>query len=304
MPTAIRPYGDTAAETVGGGQAELVGKLVNEFFAAEREEARAAGAIAYMARVLVQVTMPHRDPKVLRVERSNGTLTVRMTALGEGLPYGTIPRLLLTWMTTEAVRTRESQLVLGDTLNSFLQQLDLERTGGVRGDITRLRRQMLRTFSTAISAMDSTSSRDRGSILPLAADWDLWWNAKAPDQLGLMPSTVTLGQEFFEAAIKSPVPVDMRALQALRRSPLALDIYCWLTYRMSYLRKDVTVPWEALHAQFGADYASMRKFRQKAREALGAVGKAYPKARFDAAAAGLTLHPSPPHVRRRLSKPG
>jgi hypothetical protein len=28
--------------------------------------------------------------------------------------------------------------------------------------------------------------------------------------------------------------VDFRALKALR-SPLALDIYCWLTYRMSYL---------------------------------------------------------------------
>ncbi len=33
------------------------------------------------------------------------------------------------------------------------------------------------------------------------------------------------------------VPIDLRALNALKGSPLALDIYSWLTYRMSYLRK-------------------------------------------------------------------
>jgi hypothetical protein len=119
--------------------------------------------------------------------------------------------------------------------------------------------------------------------------------------LGLLPSTVTLGQEFFESALRSPIPVDLRALQALRRSPLALDFYCWLTYRMSYLRRDVTVPWEALHAQFGADYASVRKFRQKARQALRSVASAYPLARFDPDGRGLVLHPSPPHVRQRLA---
>lgn len=295
--TAVRQYGDTAPTRFGD--------IVREFFAGELEEARAAGAVAYMARVLVQVTLPHSDPKVLRIERNNGTLTVRMTALGEGLPYGTIPRLLVAWMTTEAVRTRDRQLVLGATLNDFLRQLDLVRTGGPRGDITRLRRQMLRTFTTAVSAMDSGrhvgGRRDRGMVLPVAASWDLWWDAKAPDQMGLLPSTVTLGQDFFEATITNPVPVDMRALQALRRSPLALDFYCWLTYRMSYLRRDVTVPWEALHAQFGADYASMRKFRQKAREALRSVASAYPLARFDPATHGLVLQPSPPHVRQRLA---
>lgn len=278
--------------------------MVREFFAGEMEEARSAGTIAYMARVLVQVTMPHRDPGVLRIERSNGSLTVRMTALGEGLPYGTIPRLLAAWMTTEAVRTRERQLVLGQTLNDFLLQLDLGRGGGVWGDITRLRRQMLRTFSTAVSAMDTRSTsrgtRDWGTILPVAATWDLWWDAKAPDQLGLLASTVTLGEQFFEAAISRPVPIDMRALQLLRQSPLALDLYCWMTYRMSYLRKDLNVPWEALHAQFGADYGSIRKFRQNVRRALLQVTTAYPAARFEAATSGLLLQPSPPHVRPLL----
>ena len=82
--------------------------------------------------------MPHSGPKVDRFERSNGQLRLRMVALGDdGLPYGSIPRLLLAWLTTEAVRTKERRLVLGNTLRAFLEQLGLSSTGGKRGDITR-----------------------------------------------------------------------------------------------------------------------------------------------------------------------
>ena len=67
-------------------------------------------------------------------------------------------------------------------------------------------------------------------------------------------STVTLSTDFFEGIVQNPVPVDMRALKALKRSPMALDIYCWLTYRLSYLRKPTEIPWSALQMQFGAEY--------------------------------------------------
>lgn len=44
------------------------------------------------------------------------------------------------------------------------------------------------------------------------------------------PSLKELGEDFFKMVTASPVPVDMRALRALKRSPLALDLYAWLTY--------------------------------------------------------------------------
>src|SRR5581483_7460010 len=50
-----------------------------------------------------------------------------------------LPYLLVTWMATEAVRTKERTLVLGGSLNSFLRVLGLHRKGGPRGDISRLR---------------------------------------------------------------------------------------------------------------------------------------------------------------------
>jgi Plasmid encoded RepA protein len=55
------------------------------------------------------------------------------------------------------------------------------------------------------------------------------------DQLDLWDSTVTLGERFSEEIVRRPVPIDTRALRALARAAGAIDLYVWLTYRMSYL---------------------------------------------------------------------
>jgi hypothetical protein len=85
---------------------------------------------------------------------------------------------------------------------------------------------------------------------------------------------------------------------------LAIDLYVWLTYRMSYIREPTTVPWELLSLQTGAHYQEVRQFRRRALEALP-VAAVYPDARVRAATdehgrpLGLKLEPSPTHVRHR-----
>ncbi len=112
-------------------------RLIQQALAIESEEAKEAGALGYMARALVQASMPHSRPEGLVFERTNGAFSlVMMGHPHAGLPYGTVPRLLLAWLTTEAVRTRERELVLGDTLSRFMAQLDLIPTGGRWGTIT------------------------------------------------------------------------------------------------------------------------------------------------------------------------
>ncbi len=61
-----------------------------------------------------------------------------------------------------------------------------------------------------------------------------------------------LSERFYEEVRTSPVPIDMRAMKALKKSPLALDIYFWLSYRLSDLRQARVIPWPALQMQFGA----------------------------------------------------
>ena len=62
---------------------------------------------------------------------------------GNKLPFGNIPRLLLAWVTTEAVRTQSRELILGSSLSEFMGKLGMDSVGGAR---TRLRNQMRRLF--------------------------------------------------------------------------------------------------------------------------------------------------------------
>ena len=92
------------------------------------------------------------------------------------------------------------------------------------------------------------------------------------------------------------MPIDLRAYRNLQRSPLALDIYTWLTYRMSYLRRPCLIPWPTLRDQFGADYTRVRDFRRRFVDRIATVLRVYPAARVTDTNEGLLLHTSSPHV--------
>ena len=279
-------------------QPKKINELITEALAIEAEDAKEAGALGYMCRSLVQATLPHKAVKGNEFSRTNGAFTLSLMAPSSiGLPYGTMPRLLVAWLTSEAVKTKQRELVLGNSLTDFLRELGLERCGGARGDITRLKNQLHRLFSSFISC--TYTAGDQASIhnLTLVDSANLWWEPKtSPDQISLFESTVTLSQRFFDEITQNPVPIDTRALYALKRSPMAIDIYCWLTYRMFTLRKYTPIPWEALQLQFGADYSRARDFKAAFMDQLANVQTLYPEAKVAEDKSGLILYPSPPHV--------
>ncbi len=277
-------------------KSENISKLITEALAIEAEDAREAGAVGYMARILVQATMPHSKCKKHVFKRRNGAFSLTMIADPDvGLPYGSKPRLLTSWVTTEAVRTKERTLVLGKSLSSFMLELGLVPTGGRWGSITSLRQQTQRLFAAAVKAIYDDGEHWALEMVNVADSADLWWDPKKPDQIGLWNSTVTLSERFYDAAIDCPVPVDIRALRALSASPLALDIYCWLTYRMSYLKHPVFIPWPALQVQFGSDYKQTKHFKSKFLIQLKKVLSIY-NANVEDGGESLLLKPTKPHI--------
>lgn len=278
-------------------------KLVDEALAIEVLQAREAGMLGYMARVLVQATMPHKKMEGDVFKRKNGAFSLAMVAHPEvGLPYGTYPRVLLAWMTTEAVKTKNHILVLGPTLSGFMDFLGLIPTGGRWGTIHPLRDRMKRLLTCSISCVYEDDSRgvSAGFRMSIAKEYLLWWDPQRPEQAALWNSTITLSKDFYDELIDRPVPIDMRAFQTLKRSPMALDIYCWLTYRMSYLKQKTEIPWAALQAQFGASYPEtvqgLRSFKWNFLKHLRAVQVIYPEAKLSEEENSLLLKPSKPHI--------
>lgn len=70
-------------------------KFFDEAVAIEQTSAQEAGMLGYMARVLVQATMPHSATPERQFLRSNGNLTISITALGnQPLPFGVNPTVV------------------------------------------------------------------------------------------------------------------------------------------------------------------------------------------------------------------
>lgn len=262
---------------------------------------------AFMARELVQCTLPHTNPgndKPAWVRR-NGNLTLSVKPgsdeLGNtyGYPYGIIPRLLLFWLTTEAVRTKKRRIELGHSLSSFMRELGLipaSAGGGKRSDARRLQDQMRRLFQATIgfhqSMEEGHRQGERWLNMQVAPVGELWWDVKRPDQGVLWGSWIELGEKFFQAITALPVPVDMRVLRAIKKSPLALDLYAWATWRVFKLDRAAFVPWEGLMQQMGAEYKDSKDFAKNVKKAFGKIRAVYPGLKISYAKGGMLLHPS------------
>ena len=261
---------------------------------------------AFMARQLVQCTLPHRNPgNVERWMRRNGTLSLVIRQGWDagldrplGYPYGSIPRLLLFWMVTEAKRTGKRRLELGHSLAEFIHLVGLnpDTGGGKRGDAKRLREQMRRLFGASISFQQSLTGPDRQGVrwlnMDVAPRGELWWDIKDPEQPSLWGSWIQLGEEFFEAIVAAPVPLDMRALKALKQSPLALDIYAVMNYRAHTAKEPVFLPWELLMSQLGTDYTEIKDFKRNLLSTLRKVRAVGPQLRIGQVRGGIMLEPS------------
>ena len=150
--------------------------------------------------------------------------------LDNKLPFGTNPHLILSWLCTEVVRTGSREIVLGRSLAAFMRKLGIASTDG-RGQ-ARLRNQMDRLFNCSVSMIykDEHGKATVNSLIALRTEF--WWNPKHPNQTGRWESKVRLSESFFNEIVSHPVPLDLTTLKALKRSPLGLDLYLWLTYRM------------------------------------------------------------------------
>ncbi len=264
----------------------------------------------FLARQLVQATLPHRDPGNVPIWlRSCGDVVLTIQQgyrFGTpcGYPFGAIPRLLMYWMTTEAVRSGQRRLELGDSLSAFIEEIGLNPNtgGGERGGPARVRAQMRRLLSASISFSRILKDDVRGgkgeanTQMQIAKETVFWWGSDNDEvdtdwQWG---SYVVLDQDFFDAITASPVPLDMRALRAIQQSPLALDLYSLLTYQAFLAQKSGRprfLSWRQLQNALGASYSDPRNFNRAARDELRNIGAVYPALRLGDRTDGIEILP-------------
>ena len=275
-------------------------------------EADDPDAILFQHTVFCQTGLPYRNPgDAVRIwERMNGHVHLKVLAgdamhpqkgqlVPLGLPFGPKPRLILTHLNAEALRTGSEEIEIESSLTAFVRRLRLDLHG-----------RNMRTIKDQLSRLSASSVRlgivrDGRAITvnsQIVTAFDLWFPKDARQRV-LWPSIVRLSLDYFESLQRHAVPLDERAIAALSHSAMGLDIYAWLAQRLHRVRpgKPAFVPWAALRDQFGWHYQHMRKFKQVFRQTLDMVLSQYRAARLDLDDRGMTLRHSPPPVKGRVA---
>ena len=214
-----------------------------------------------------------------------------------GVPYGSLPRLILIHVMTEAVRNKSRQILLGTNFTDWMRRMGYRTMSyGPRGSATLIRQQLDRL---------------------LACEWMIRWDgedAKGGKEFGIKEIKLTneytgtdgrsgafmrelvLTEGFFEHLRRHAVPLNEHAIRQLRDSPTALDLYTWLAYRLPRIshKRTTQLSWQQLAMHFGNDGHNIRKFRQTVRDAWERhVSAVYPEARAEFDSSIIRLHPSP-----------
>lgn len=264
----------------------------------------------FLHTVMCQVGMPRRATTERTFERNNGPFSILLEAgkLWTGqewqeqpLPYGTAPRLVMVHLSSEAIRTQNRRVELGSSMRQFLQMLGMQTNGGERGGYTMFRKQM-----DALAACRVTiGMQAAGRVVTVDAKpikrFEAWLQQDGPQQ-SLWPGVLELSPDFYETLAEHAVPLDYRALSALKHSALALDVYTWLAHRLCRIRQPngTMLSWDNLRSQFGQEYAFSKDFKKEFRSVLHQVKAVYPHARIVEIVGGLRLYQSPPPITKTL----
>lgn len=274
-----------------------------EFRKTMEEEASDRQNLRHIHSVLALCGLPYtRQPLEIReYHRKQGRMSLIVKAgellspdnewVPQYLPFGSRARLLLLHLCSEAVRQKSPTIEIEDSLTAFLHAMHYPATGGPRGTLTAFKQQVnaLAACSMKIGTWDGAKSTTINTS-PFSSI-DVWFPTD-PGQRILWPSTVTFSREFFDTLAKHALPVNTHAVRAFAGSPRKIDLYFWLSYRLTSIEAPLKITWEGLKEQFGSGYERERAFRAQFAEELGHLREVFPKLPVNLTADGLTLHPA------------
>ncbi len=284
-----------------------------------------SGRKGYSYSGLCLTSLPHRKlADDAAWERTVGPLTLIIEPgrinLGDGparllgVPHGARARLILIYLQTQAVLTSNREVNLGRSMREWMGRMGLsvggETAAALREQARRIATCTMRfTWKSEEKAIGRAPNGERGRASPTMMTNEriiksgLFFHDSGKGdsrQDSLFEDRVLLDADFFEQLRRHPVPLQDAAIQQLKDSSAALDIYVWLAFRLHHLDRRTPIGWKDLYQQFGTGYRHMWAWKPKFRQALAEAVAAYPGAQVDVEDSHILLHPSPPPVAKLI----
>ena len=263
--------------------------------------------VGYTHPVFLQCFMPTRESAKnrLRWQANCGraSLVIRAGELANpekeneyvqcSVPSGPKARFVVAYV-NDYIQTKKTPVVnMGENLRAAMDRLHIPIGGANGAELTK----QVKNFAAAEIGIgrwneEGKVTHDRS----LVAAHMSFWLEKDRKQRTIWEPEMKVSTEYFDAVRDGDrlAPFYWPALLALQHDTRAMDIHCFLTYRLrNGLNRPVALPVPVLHALFGKDIASPRKFWSSFKKSLLAAHKWYPKARIEVKNDCIVLKDSP-----------
>ena len=157
----------------------------------------------------------------------------------------------------------------------------------------QIRKQLERILSASFSWTYETKEMQSRTNIQVSHQSHLWWNSiENPNIPSLWESYIKLNTDFFNEIIRNAVPLDLRVLSVLKNSPLGLDLYMFISWRVFKISKPVFISWESLQQQLGGQYADVKVFSRDCRTHITRIKALRPDLDIEFMKGRLCLKPS------------
>lgn len=245
----------------------------------------AFGKNAFWSPLLAQFCLPPRNVSGSAWALNNEFITLK-TASNSEIPYGAYPRLLLSYVTLQIIKTDSQVVDLGKTQNQFLKMLDLGCDGKT---IQRFNLQALNLFRSTIEIeikprLETRTLEGKGSFHELIhiSDRCTFWEGNEENGKKKWLGELLVNKNFFDF-VKSMggIPFNFHRYASLTRSSMAMDLYIWLPYTLFILQQQrhysASLKFFQLQQKFDAKSSlSRRDFKIKFLNCLSKVLRHYP----------------------------
>jgi hypothetical protein len=208
-----------------------------------------------------------------------------------GVPHGSFARLLLVDLQSEALEKGSREISMERSASALVARIGVGRGGPTNAKVT----DQLERLATC--SIDFAFGTDKKGVVINQRLIEGFEYIAEPDHRSRgsmrLIERLVLSQAFFDELRRHPVLVDRAALRDLATSPLAIDVYLWLAYRLHALQKPTPVGWDRLWRQFGSRVGKLKNFKSQFEAPLHLALSAYAAAKVRVTERGLLLEPSP-----------
>lgn len=246
----------------------------------------------FLPTVLTQLYLPRSKPdqRILLINNNDRWMEIKAGNIDEGfgpvaqpLPYGSTPRVIMSYLTTYALLHRTAEIDIGRNPQEFFSKMGMIID---RRRHKQLREQMHALASCAYKIFNDCTLHN---VIPIQ-----YIEAWPERSFGFTQKKLILSHEFYESVLNSLVPLDLKSIDVLSGSSIAIDIYIWLANRLHTVQsQQEIVTWSQLRNLFNP-MNQTPNFRRVFETALSEVKDVYPQAKVKLISEGLKLHESQP----------